>query len=157
MKTSVRDAFLDVYQMTFRYIHATNPSSSSMLFFESGCSRNACALLLTKVCALLLAKVCASNLSQGVCVPSLSLCSFIDLMVSLAGRIWWFRFYIPESSNGSCRAVIGLSQHSYQARFNAVLLIEAHSRKPDRTAPPEALKISLSLTDTNRLALVPWQ
>lgn len=98
-----------------------------------------------------------NNRPQGVCGPSLSLCSFIDLMVSLAGRIWWFSFYIPEPSYGSCRTAIGLSQHSYQARFNAVLLIEAHSRKPGRAAPPEALKIPLSLTDTNCLALVPWQ
>ncbi|KAG1793528.1 uncharacterized protein HD556DRAFT_511412 [Suillus plorans] len=73
------------------------------------------------------------------------------------GRIWWFSFYIPEPSYGSCRTALGLSQHSYQARFNAVLLIEAHSRKPGRAAPPEALKIPLSLTDTNCLALVPWQ
>lgn len=114
--------------MQSRYIHATNPPTSLMLFFKSGYSRNACAPS---------TKVCTSNLSQG--------------------RIWWFLFLIPKSSNGSCCAVIGLSQHSYQVRFKAVLLIEAHSRKPDRAAPPEALKISLSLTRTEFLALVPWQ
>ncbi|KAG1863404.1 hypothetical protein C8R48DRAFT_773443 [Suillus tomentosus] len=73
------------------------------------------------------------------------------------GRIWWFRFYILEHSNGLCCADIGLGPHSYQARIDAVLSIEAHSRKPDRAAPPEALEITLSTTGTEFLALAPWQ
>ncbi|KAG1841879.1 hypothetical protein C8R48DRAFT_679173 [Suillus tomentosus] len=60
--TSVRDAFLDVYQMTFRIFQKRLRTYKSLHFeFVAG------------------------------------------------GRIWWFRFDIPESSNGSCRAVIGLN------------------------------------------------
>lgn len=73
------------------------------------------------------------------------------------GHIWWLCFYILEPSNGLCCTNIGLSQHSFPARFDAVLLIEAHSRKPGHAAPPEALEIILSITGTEFMALVPWQ
>ncbi|KAG1858774.1 hypothetical protein DFJ58DRAFT_744823 [Suillus subalutaceus] len=74
------------------------------------------------------------------------------------GRIWWLRFKkLNESSNGIWHVDIGLCQHSEPARLNAVLLIEAHSRKPGCATPPEALKIPLSLTDTQFLALAPWK
>ncbi|KAG1858803.1 hypothetical protein DFJ58DRAFT_913284 [Suillus subalutaceus] len=71
------------------------------------------------------------------------------------GRIWWLRFRM--STDGIWHARIGLCRLSPPARLNAVLLIEAHSRKFSRATPPEALKITLSLTDTKFLALAPWQ
>ncbi|KAG1858782.1 hypothetical protein DFJ58DRAFT_744827 [Suillus subalutaceus] len=73
------------------------------------------------------------------------------------GRMWWFRFALLKPSNGLWSAEIGLCQHSHPARLDAVLLIEAHSRKPGRATPPEALKIPLTLTGTNFLALAPWR
>ncbi|KAG2033999.1 hypothetical protein BDR03DRAFT_984692 [Suillus americanus] len=73
------------------------------------------------------------------------------------GRIWWLRFYMPSPlTNGIWHTAIGLCKHSYPARLsNAVLVIEAHSRKPGGATPPEALRIPLS--DTKVLALAPWQ
>ncbi|KAG1858784.1 hypothetical protein DFJ58DRAFT_744828 [Suillus subalutaceus] len=73
------------------------------------------------------------------------------------GRMWWFRFALLKPSNGLWSAEIGLCQHSHPARLDAVLLIEAHSRKPGRATPPEALKIPLTLTGTKFLALAPWR
>ncbi|KAG1858773.1 hypothetical protein DFJ58DRAFT_658560, partial [Suillus subalutaceus] len=73
------------------------------------------------------------------------------------GRIWWLRFILLQPSNGLWSAEIGLWEHSQPARLDAVLLIEAHSRKPGRATPPEALKIPLTLTGTNFLALAPWK
>ncbi|KAG1885396.1 hypothetical protein F4604DRAFT_1725958 [Suillus subluteus] len=73
------------------------------------------------------------------------------------GHMWWFRFALLKPSNGLWSAEIGLCQDSYPARLDAVLLIEAHSRKPGRATPPEALKIPLSLTGTKFLALAPWR
>ncbi|KAG1802370.1 hypothetical protein EV424DRAFT_383328 [Suillus variegatus] len=71
------------------------------------------------------------------------------------GRIWWLRFHMPDFTKGIWCVDIGLCWRSHPARLNAVLVIEAHSRKPGSTAPPEALKIPFSLTDTKFVALAP--
>ncbi|KAG2129277.1 hypothetical protein BD769DRAFT_673382 [Suillus cothurnatus] len=72
------------------------------------------------------------------------------------GRIWFLRFILVNST-GLWSAEIGLCQHSPPARLNAVLLIEAHSRKPGCATPLEALKIPLSLADTEFMALAHWR
>jgi hypothetical protein len=77
-------------------------------------------------------------------------------MAPLAGRIWFLRFILVNST-GLWSAEIGLCQHSPPARLNAVLLIEAHSRKPGCATPLEALKIPLSLADTEFMALAHWR
>ncbi|KAG2045728.1 hypothetical protein BDR06DRAFT_1000806 [Suillus hirtellus] len=66
------------------------------------------------------------------------------------GRIWWLRFHMPEFIKGIWHVEIGLCRHSHPARLNSVLVIEAHNRKPGSAAPPEALRIPLSMT------LAPW-
>ncbi|KAG1811752.1 uncharacterized protein BJ212DRAFT_1372814 [Suillus subaureus] len=98
------------------------PPTSSMLFCESGCSKNACAPVL-----------------------------------KIFGRIWWLRFILRQPSDGLWSAEIGLRQYSHPARLKAVLLIEAHSRKPGRATPPGALKIPFSLIGTDFVALAPWR
>ncbi|KAG2089616.1 uncharacterized protein F5147DRAFT_658371 [Suillus discolor] len=72
------------------------------------------------------------------------------------GCIWLLHFHMPEPTNGIWRVDIGLCQYSHPARLNAVLVIEAHNRKPGSAAPPEALKIPLSLADTGSVALTHW-
>ncbi|KAG2089617.1 uncharacterized protein F5147DRAFT_780570 [Suillus discolor] len=72
------------------------------------------------------------------------------------GCIWWLRFHMPEPNNGIWHVKIGLCRSSHPARLNAVLVIEAHNRKSGSAAPPEALKILLSLADTKFVALTPW-
>ncbi|KAG1867914.1 hypothetical protein DFJ58DRAFT_117311 [Suillus subalutaceus] len=71
------------------------------------------------------------------------------------GRIWWLCFILLKPSNGLWSAEIGF-WHSQPARLDAVLLIEAHSRKLGRATSPEALKIPSTLTGTKLLALAPW-
>ncbi|KAG2124189.1 hypothetical protein DEU56DRAFT_828090 [Suillus clintonianus] len=72
------------------------------------------------------------------------------------GRICWLRFRMQQPTSEMWHAEIGLSRYSPSARLNAVLVIEAHSRKPGCATPPEALKIPLSLTDTKFVALASW-
>ncbi|KAG1869425.1 hypothetical protein DFJ58DRAFT_837719 [Suillus subalutaceus] len=71
------------------------------------------------------------------------------------GRIWWLRFSFVEHTSMVWCVKIGLAEHSYPARPNAVLLIEAHKRKAGCETSLKALKIPLKLTDTVK-KLVPY-
>ncbi|KAG2156033.1 hypothetical protein DEU56DRAFT_765238 [Suillus clintonianus] len=64
------------------------------------------------------------------------------------GRIWLFRFYIGP--DGGWRIGLGLSQPSFPARPDAILLIEAHE-KPGSATPPQGLR----MTYENKKLLVP--